>query len=261
MKIAVCIKQVPMSDKVKIDSTTHSLIRENAEMMMNPADLNALTEAIELKKRVNGTIDVFTMGADGAKNILYTALAMGADEAYLVTDRVFAGGDSLGTAKVLKKAIEKNGKYDLIVCGALASDGATSQVGPMMAELFGVPSVADVKKISDLENQKLSVYKSWKGKLAFIKVQLPALVTISLGCNTPILPTLRNQMKAKKKEIHYITNAELNINSEEIGFEGAKSLVINTYLRGQSGKHSEMISGSLEEVADKILTMIKEARG
>lgn len=261
MKIAVCIKQVPVSDRVKVDSVTHNLIRENTEMAINPADLNALTEAIELKKRSGGTIDVFTMGADGAKSILYTALAMGADEAYLVTDKAFAGGDSLGTAKVLKEAIEKSGEYDLVVCGALASDGATSQVGPMMAQLFGIPSAADVKKISDLEKDKLSVYKSWKGKLALIKMQLPGLVTVSLGCNTPILPTLRNQMKAKKKEIHFVTNEDLNMEQTEIGLKGAKSLVTDTYLRKQSGKHSEMISGTLEEVADKILTIIKEVRG
>lgn len=261
MNIAVCIKQVPVSDQVKMDPVTHSLIRENTEMTINPADLNALTEAIELKKKSGGIIDVFTMGADGAKSILYTALAMGADEAYLVTDRVFAGGDSLGTAKVLKQAIKKTGEYDLVVCGALASDGATSQVGPMLAQLFGMPSVADVKKIAGLKEDKVSVCKSWKGKLALLNMQLPGLVTVSLGCNTPVLPTLRNQMKAKKKEIHFIANEDLHISESEIGLKGAKSLVTDTYLREWSGKHSEMISGTSAEAAVKILEILKEARG
>lgn len=261
MKIAICIKQVPACDKVNMDPENHRLIRENAEMMVNPADLNALTAALELKEETGSSLDVFTMGTEGAKSALITALAMGADEAFLVTDRAFAGGDSLGTAKVLKAAIESKGKYDLIVCGSLASDGATGQVGPMLAQLFDVPSITEVKKIIKLNGQEqhLEVSKTWKGKALCLKMTLPGVVTIALGSNAPILPTLRNQMKAKKREIPVITNEELALNPGEIGLSGAKSLVTDTYLRENSGKRSIPIEGTVEEQAVQILKLLQKA--
>ena len=259
MKIAVCIKQVPVSDQVKTDPLTHNLIRENSDMAMNPADMNALTEAIGIKNAAGALLDVYTMGAQPAADVLRTALAVGADNAYLVTDRAFAGGDSLATAKVLKAAIESVDSYDLIVCGALASDGATGQVGPMLAQLFDIPSVTDVKRAEFAkEEEKLTVYKAWNGNLAKLKLSLPGLITVSLGCNAPILPTLRSQMKAKKREIISITNSELALNPEKIGTKGALSVVTDTYMRPKSAGHSQMITGTADEIAAQILDLIKE---
>lgn len=260
MKIAVCIKQVPVSGQVRMDPVTHSLVRDNTEMGINAADLNALTEAIRIKKQIGGSIDVFTMGTSGAKAVLFTALAMGADEGYLVTDRHFAGGDSLGTGRVLVKALEHIGTYDLVVCGCIASDGATGQVGPMMAQWMDLPSVTEVKKISKVELSSLNVHKTWQGKLVHLTLRLPALITVSLGCNTPILPTLRNQMKANKKVIHEITNEELHIESDAIGLSGAKSLVTETVLIEKTGKRSQILTGSFDEIADQVLNLIKEAK-
>lgn len=260
MKIAVCIKQVPVSEKVRMDPVTHNLIRENTEMGVNPADLNALTEAVQLKKETGGLIDVFTMGTLAARSVLVTALAMGADEAYLVTDRLFAGGDSLGTAKVLAAALHETDQYDVVICGSISSDGATGQTGPMMAQLMNLTSVSDVKKIAKQDDQILEVDKSWKGKLVRLKVQTPLLLTVSLGSNAPILPTLRNRMKAKKKEIHEITNDLLGLEINSIGGKGAKSLVTDTILIKKSGKQSHMLTGSLDEIADQVLALIKEAR-
>ncbi|MDO4977765.1 MAG: electron transfer flavoprotein subunit beta/FixA family protein [Eubacteriales bacterium] len=259
MKIAVCIKQVPVSDQVEIDPITHQMIRSNADMTINPADMNALTEAITLKKEFGGTVDVYTMGSDLARSALVTAIAMGADEGYLVSDRVFAGGDSLGTAKVLAKAIEKQGEYDLILCGSLSSDGATGQTGPMMAELLNLPSITEVKEILRLESSHMEVYKSWKGQYLHMRVGLPAVITISLGSNAPILPTLRNQMKAKKKELFVITNEELKLTEEEIGLKGAKSIVTDTLYAKDCGKKSIFLSGTVEEQADQIIDLFKKA--
>ena len=260
MRIAVCVKQVPLSDQIKVDPATHNLIRNSTDMTVNPADLNALTEAIRLKKQTNAQIDVFTMGAEGARAALVTAMAMGADEAYLVTDRAFAGGDTLGTARVLAAAIQKAGSYDLIVCGSLASDGATGQVGPMLAQILDQPSVTEIKKLDAPQDGTLGVYKAWKGKLAHLNMTLPGVITVALGCNSPILPTLRNQMKAKKKPIHVLTNEELALNPEKIGMSGAKSLVTDTYLREATGKQSVMLTGSAEEIADQILDLMEKAR-
>lgn len=258
MRIAVCIKQVPASNQIEIDPNTHQMVRTNAEMTMNPADMNALTEAINIRDKIGGSIDIFTMGNESAKSALITAIAIGANEGFLVTDRAFAGGDSLGTAKVLAKALEKQGQYDLIMCGALSSDGATGQVGPMIAELLHIPSITDVKKIVDLDEKKMEVYKAWKGKYLHMSVGLPAVITISLGSNTPKLPTLRNQMKAKKKELYEITNKELNLQEEEIGLIGAKSVVTDTIFLEESGKKSTFLEGSAEEQTKQLIELIKK---
>ena len=260
MKIAVCIKQVPVSDKVKMDPITHNLLRENTEMDMNVADMNALTEAIHIKEKTSCTIDVYTMGADQARSVLYKALAMGADQAYLVSDRAYAGGDSLATAKVLAAALRQCGPYDLILCGAIASDGATGQVGPMLAQLMEIPSVTEGKKIAVTGEGRMEICKSRKGILNHMEVTLPALFTVALGSNTPILPTLRNQMKAKKREIHILTNQELNLQPAEIGLAGALSLVTDTREAARSGKQSIMLQGSLEDLAEQTLRLLREAR-
>lgn len=259
MKIAVCVKQVPVSDKVKMDEVTHSLVRENTEVDLNPSDACALTEAIHVKEKYGGTIDVFTMGSEMAKTVLYKCIAMGADEGYLISDKVFAGGDSLGTAKVLAEAIRQTGTYDLIICGALSSDGATGQVGPMISELLNIPSVTSIKKIGDKEDDAFHLYKSWKGQLLHMKACFPMLLTVALGSNSPILPTLRNQMKAKKRDLHLVTNIDLQLDSKDIGLDGALSLVTDVKPVEQSGKHSIMLEGSMEEVAKKAMELIKEA--
>lgn len=259
MKIAVCIKQVPNSSQIKVDAVTHNLIRENAEMVVNPADLNALTEAIHIKELTGAAVDVFTMGIPEAEGALYTALAIGADQAYLVTDRAFAGCDSLGTAVVLCNAIKKVDDYDLILCGSLASDGATGQVGPMLAELLQLPSLSVVRGVESITDHQITASRNFRGKKLSVVLQLPCVLTVSLGTNVPILPTLRNQMKAKKKEIHVLTNQELAIPCEEVGTSGALSVVTDTYAAQSDGKVCEMLPGESGEIAKRIAELVNKA--
>lgn len=258
MKIAVLIKQVPASNDVAIDPQTHCLIRENTEMTVNPSDLNALTAAIELRQQCGGTVTVFSMGPDIAKKALHTALAMGADEAYLVSDRCFGGGDTLGTAKVLVAALNHTGRYDLVLAGDISSDGATGQVGHMAAEMLGVPCGADCRRI-EAEGDALSVVRQWKDQKVRVRISLPCMVTVGLGSNQIILPTIRSQMKANKREIPVLTNTELGLDPEEIGKRGAKSLVTDTYARASSQHHAQMLTGSPAEIAAQIKSLIEEA--
>lgn len=259
MKIAVCIKMVPNSDQVKIDPVTHNLIRENTELIVNPSDLNALTEAMHVKEMTQGTIDVFTMGSKEAEGGLYTAMAIGADRAFLVSDRAFAGGDSIGTARVLAAAIKKVDTYDLIICGALSADGATGQVGPMIAEELQIPSVSLIKAVENADDHKVVVAKSFRGKKMFLSCNLPCLLSTGLGVNNPILPTLRNQMKAKKKEIGVLTNSELNLDTAIIGKAGALSVVTDTYEYERAGSHSQMLEGDSTSVAAQIKKLMDDA--
>lgn len=256
MKIAVCIKLVPNSSQIKIDSITHNLIRENTEMVINPADLNALTEAIRIKQSKDATVDVFTMGAKDAESGLYMALAIGADHAYLISDKVFAGCDSLGTARVMSQAIHYVDSYDMVLCGCVASDGATGQVGPMLAEFMDVSSLSMISGIHQITEDQIEVTRNVRGRKLYISMSFPCVLTVSLGANVPLLPTLRNQMKAKKKEIRKITNNEINIPCEEVGTVGALSIVTDTYTVETSGKKSEMLCGNVQEVARQISELI-----
>ena len=123
MDIAVLIKQVPVSNDVSVDPETHALIRSGSEGMINPADLNAIETAMVLKEQTGAKVAVFTMGPPDSEKALRDALALGCDESCLITDRCFAGGDTIATAKVLAKSIEKYGKFDLILSGALSEIG------------------------------------------------------------------------------------------------------------------------------------------
>ena len=257
MKIAVLIKQVPASNDVAIDPVTHCLIRENTEMAVNPSDLHALTAAIELSRQCGGTVSVFSMGPQEAGKALHTALAMGADEAYLVSDRCFGGGDTLGTAKVLVAALTHTGKYALVMAGDLSSDGATGQVGHMAAELLGIPCAADSRRI-EMDGNTLTVVRPWKNQKVRVRIGLPCMVTVGLGSHQGILPTIRSQMKANRREIPVLTNAELRLNPEEIGKRGAKSLVTDTYARECSQHHAKMLTGSAAEIAAQIKTLVEE---
>ena len=258
MNIAICVKSVPTSESVDINPETHCREHKNSAMTINPADMNALTFAVELKKKYNASLDVFAMGAPSAVTELYTAIAMGADEGYLVSDKSFAGSDALGTARVLSQAIAKTKDYDLILCGSISSDGATGQVGSMIGALLDMPSVTDVRGVEELFDSSIAVYKSMYGKTAHLKVALPCVLTIELGSNKVILPTLRNRMKAKKKEIHTMTNETLGLSMTDIGYSGAKSLVDEVYQVEEKTKTAFWLDGTVEEQATTILQLLKE---
>ncbi|MDR1376876.1 MAG: electron transfer flavoprotein subunit beta/FixA family protein [Synergistaceae bacterium] len=260
MDIAVCIKQVPVSNDVSVDPVTHSLVRESAESMLNPADANALEEAIALKERHSGRVVAFTMGPPSAEKALRTALAMGADDAVLITDRAFAGADTVATAKVLAESVRRYGAFDLVMAGSESSDGATGQVGPMLAEYLALPHLTDIRRIEAVEAGRLHALKKFKNGFLRAAVTLPAVLTVSYGCNEPRLPTFLSQISANKRNIPACTNKELALPPEETGLAGSPTEVIDTFAP-ERRKRAEFLSGTPEEVAGKILTLIEKKRG
>ena len=147
MDIAVLIKQVPVSNDVSVDPETHALVRASSEGMINPADLNAIEAAMVLKEQTEGKVVVFTMGPPDAEKALRDAMALGCDESVLLSDRCLGGADTIATAKPLARAIAKYGNFDLILSGALSSDGATGQVGAMVAEYLDIPHISEISAI------------------------------------------------------------------------------------------------------------------
>ncbi len=267
MKIIVCIKQVPSSSEVTVDPVTNNLIREKAGTMMNPSDLNALEAALQLKEQIlsdksakgDCKITAITMGPPDAQEVLRTAMAMGVDEACLLTDRYFGGSDTIATSQVVAAGIRKYGEFDLIFAGAESSDGATGQVGPMVAERLSIPHISSVEEIK-LEDQELILIRKFRQIRIKLKASLPALVTVGYGSNEPRLTTLRSNMAAKKKEITVFTNEELQLPLDRIGAAGSPTVVTESF-RPQIINTCEFLSGDAREIAGKILALIEKERG
>ncbi|MDR1979706.1 MAG: electron transfer flavoprotein subunit beta/FixA family protein [Synergistaceae bacterium] len=260
MNIAVCIKQVPVSNNVSVDPVTHVLVRDSAENMLNPADANALEEAVSLKERYGGKVVAFTMGPPAADKALRTAAAMGADELVLITDRVFAGADTLATAKALAESVRRCGAFDLILTGSESSDGATGQVGPMVAECLTLPHLTEVRSVEALEAGCLRGVKKFKNSGARVSVRLPAVLTLSYGCNDPRLPTFSSQIAAKKKTVIVHTNEDLALPEDAVGLSGSPTEVVDSF-EPEKKKNAAFLSGSSAEIAEKILTLIQEKKG
>ncbi|BEU88643.1 electron transfer flavoprotein subunit beta [Selenomonas sp. TAMA-11512] len=260
MKIAVCIKHVPVETDVEVDPKTHSIQRADATCDIDPCNMNAMELAASLKKKDEDTrIDVFTMGPDAAASSLKKCLAVGADEAYLLSDRRFAGGDTLGTARVLASFLQRVDAYDVVITGAESSDGATGQVGPMLAELLGIADVADATSAEPdpTDTGTLLVGQKVPEGTLSLRIKLPVLLTIPFGCNEPALPTLRAQMKANRREIRKLTADDLD--ASVLAKLTAKSVVTDV-APNPAGKEAKELTGTPAEIAEQIESLIAERR-
>ena len=177
MKIIVCIKQVPDTNEVRIDQDKGTLIREGVPSIINPEDKNGLEAAVKLKEKFGGEVIVISMGPPQAEVALKEALAMGADEAILLSDRAFAGSDTWATAYTISQAIKEIGDYDLIFCGRQAIDGDTAQVGPQIAENLDFNQLTYVSEI-EIEDKNVKVRRALENGYSELKTKLPVLVTV-----------------------------------------------------------------------------------
>lgn len=228
MKIIVPVKQVPEVAEVKVNQETGTLIRDGVPSILNPFDELAVEEAIKLKEAhggEDGEVTVITMGPPQAVDVLYKAMAMGADKAIHMTDRAFAGADTWVTALTLAEQIGKM-DYDIIFCGKQAIDGDTAQVGPEIAEILGIPQICYVRKVEVHEDGKhIIAHRETDEGYDIIKAKMPVLLTATKGLNEPRLPNIMGIMKAKKKPLEVIDAATLGISEDKIGLKGSPTTV------------------------------------
>jgi electron transfer flavoprotein beta subunit len=229
MNIIVCIKQVPETTEVKIDPQTNTLIREGVNSIINPFDMYALEEGIRLKERFGAKTTVLTMGPPQAESALREALAMGIDEAILLTDRAFAGSDTLVTSYILSCAIKKIGDFALILCGKQASDGDTAQVGPGISAHLDIPQVTYVRKIKEVKQGQAIVERMTEEGFEVIQTPLPSLFTVVKEINEPRLPSLRGKMRARRAVIPGWTHKDLGLLPEKIGLSGSPTQVVKIF--------------------------------
>ena len=258
MDIVVCIKQVPETTEVKIDPQTKTLVREGVPGIVNPFDMYAIEEGLRLKERYGGKVKVLTMGPPQAEEALREALAMGADEAVLLSDKALAGSDTLATSYALSMAVRKLG-YDLVICGKQAVDGDTAQVGPEMAEHLGVPFVAWVRNVEDVLDGKIRVQRLMDDGYDVLEVPLPTLITVVKEINEPRLPSLRGKMRARKAQIPVWTVEDIGADPSKVGIEGSPTQVVRVFTP-ERRREGEILQGEPEEVADKLVEKL-EAMG
>jgi electron transfer flavoprotein beta subunit len=225
MKIAVLAKQVPDSDDVKMNRETGTMIRDGTGNIINPLDLNALEVALSVKSERGGSVTVISMGPPQADLALREALALGADSAVLVSDRLFAGSDSLATATVLSRTIEKLGGFDLILAGEKATDGETGQVGPEAAALLGIPFATYVSKIDTCE-ESVTIERTVEDGFERQRMRFPCLITVLNDINEPSMPTLSGKKRARRADVRIIEAADLGLTKEETGLAGSPTRVV-----------------------------------
>lgn len=225
MKFLVCIKQVVDSSKIEVDAATGRLNRNNANSILNPYDLYALEAALKLKEIHGGMVSVMTMGPPQAAAVLRQAASMGADELYLITDRVFGGADTLATCYTLVKAIEKIGPFDLILCGQESIDSNTAQVGPEMAAMLHIPNVSNAIGQLCIHDNLLTVERKMDNGTELVEMKLPGLITTSKGLNSPRYPSIKGILEKDEEEIHTITASDIDVDSNRIGLKGSPTQV------------------------------------
>jgi electron transfer flavoprotein beta subunit len=261
VKIVVCIKQVPETTEVKINPQTNTLMREGVASITNPFDEFALEESLLTKEKHGGEIHVITMGPPQAIDVLKNAAAVGADKVYLLSDRAFAGADTLATAYTLAKAIEKIGDVDLIICGKQAIDGDTAQVGPGIATRLGIPQLTYVAKVREIDpaKKKIVVERMLENGREVVECSLPAVITVVKDINQPRLPSLLGIKRAAKAQIPTWTAKDVGADENRTGLKGSPTWVSKIFSPETRGG-GEILKGEIAQVVPLLVDKLMDLK-
>ena len=264
MNILVCVKQVPDTTEIKINPETNTLIRDGVPSIVNTFDAFALEAAARIKDKDPDTkIVVVSMGPEQAKTALKECLAIAADKAYLVTDRVFGGSDTLATSYILSNAIRKleelEGKFDAIFCGKQAIDGDTAQVGPEIAEHLDLPQVTYALE-AEVDGGRLKVLKEGQDGNQVIGIGMPCVVTFTKPSFDPRYPTIKRKMAANKVQIPNLTAADFpDIDTTRIGLKGSPTHVKRSFVPEKKKGGIKIQEESSEESVSKLVQLLGDA--
>lgn len=256
MNIIVCIKQVPDAKDVQLDPITNTLAREGVESIMNPYDRHALEEAVAIKEQQGGRVTVITMGPPQAETVLREAIACGADEGVLVSDRAFAGADTWATSYTLAQTVQTLGDFDLVLCGKQAIDGDTAQVGPGLACRLNIPYATCVQKTRKVSDKVIEVERMMDDGFDVLRLPLPALMTVVKDINEPRVASLKGKMKAKKAEIRKFSASDIGAEIQNIGLAGSPTQVVKVFSPEARGDR-KIFSGSVEEQVDQLVECLR----
>ncbi len=257
MKYVVCIKQVPDTMDVRIDPETKRIVREGIPSILNPYDAYALEEAIRLKERFGGTTVAISMGPPQAEAVLKEAISLGIDEVYLLSDRAFAGSDTLATSYTLSRAIRKIGDFSIVLCGREAMDGSTGQVGPELAEHLEIPVITYVSKIISLKETYIECVQLLEDHYETLRSPLPVVITVVKEINEPRLPSLKGMLRAKKTQIPVWTKNDIGGDDVQFGQDGSPTKVVEIW-RPEIKKEGKTFTGESDELVELLIQELKK---
>jgi electron transfer flavoprotein beta subunit len=256
VKIIVLVKQVFQTADLKVDRGSKTVVTQGVPRVISETDKNAVEEAIRIKEKQGGKITAISLGPPEAKEALREALAMGADEAFLITDPRFEGSDAHATANVLAAAITKILEYDLILCGAYSEDLFAFQVGPRLAEICNLPQITYTAKLT-LEGNRVVAERDLENERQVVEAKLPCLVSVVREVNEPRLPTLMAIMAASKKPMTTWSAVDLGLEPDELGFNGSLIEILRSAV--SAGERRRIVlQGEPKEIAPKIVKALVE---
>ena len=260
MKIFVCIKQVPGTNKVDIDPVTGTLKRGGVDSKMNPYDLYALETALRLRERCGGKVSVVSMGPPQAETVIREAYAMGADEGVLLSDRRFGGADVLATSYALSQGVRRLGEFDLLLCGKQTTDGDTAQVGPELAEWLGIPSVSNVRKILEIGEDGVSVEMDMPDDVERVRVRFPCLLTVDQDIFQPRLPSYVKKTESAGRPVEILTLDEMEDREEtHYGLNGSPTQVQRIFPPAVNDRR-ELWKEEGEALSDRLYALLRDKK-
>ncbi len=259
MRMIVCIKQVPSTNEVRLDPVTKTIIRDGRQSVINPFDTHAIEEAVRLKERLGGEICALSMGIPATERLLRDAVARGVDRAVLLTDRAFAGADTLATSYTLAQGVRHIGDFDLIICGRMAVDGDTAQIGPELSSQLGIAYVTDVCEILEAEPERMVCRRVTDSGHAVTEVRLPALITVTKDINMPGFPSISGIRKSLAVPVESVDAKALGADITRCGLKGSPTQVVRTYTPERSHK-AVCLPGTADETAAAVIALYEEVR-
>jgi len=257
-RVIVCVKPVPDPqawDRLRLDPETKTLIREGIPSVINPLDKHALEAALEIKEASGAEVVLLSMAPPDTRSVIREALAMGADRAILLSDKVFAGSDTLATAFILATAIRRLDSFDLIFCGNYTLDGSTAQVPSQIAEFLGIANIMHVTNLDYGDRERLLVTQKIEQGYMKLEAQPPLLLSFTKEANKPRFTSFLEILAAEKREIATWSNADLNLEESRIGLNGSPTKMADMLLR-KRGRQGHRLEGSSEELAQQLAQKI-----
>ena len=256
----VCVKAVPKPEEIRVDPESNLLIRDGVRSEINPPDMNAMEMALRLKDRLGGRISILSMGPPNFDPLLRVALSMGADHVYLLSDRAFAGADTLATTYTLSRAVHKIMPVDIIFCGEESSDGATVQVPPGLAEWLGIQQLTMLTEVTvDYTSRVARGRREIKGGYELLEVQLPCVVSVKTASNEPRFMDYRIKEWAFEPQQVTVWNAkDLDVDESLIGQQGSPTWVTGLAEATTRQRRKEFIAGTDQEIGRRIAAILKD---
>ena len=262
LHIVVCVKVTPKAEEICVDPKTNLLAREGVRSEINPPDMNAMELALDLKDRHGGQLDILSMGPPFFESYLRTVLAMGADHIYLLSDRAFAGADTLATTYTLARAIEKLGSVDIIICGEESSDGATGQVPPGLAEWLGFSLISGVNKATFFpESRMLRGRREITGGHEILEVALPCVLSVKSAANEPRFMDYRiKRWSEQEQQLTIWSNTDIDADPALIGLAGSPTRVSGLEQANTRERLKIQLQGTPQEIAVQLRAVLTDQR-